>query len=68
MKKLLALSNLVIFSGMIYLNFLGGTGALYGISTGMYLRFIQRSLLLPDLHFLFGVLFIFSILPLSFIK
>ena len=34
MKKLLALSNLIIFGGMIYLNFLGGTGALYGVSTG----------------------------------
>jgi len=34
MKKLLALVNLIVFAGMIYLNYLGGTGSINGISTG----------------------------------
>jgi len=34
MKKLLALGNLLVFGGMIYLNYLGGSGNLYGNATG----------------------------------
>jgi hypothetical protein len=34
MKKLLALGNLIVFGGMIYLNYLGGSGGLYGNATG----------------------------------
>lgn len=34
MKKLLALGNLILFGGMIYLNYLGGSGSLYGNATG----------------------------------
>lgn len=34
MKKLLAIGNLIVFGGMIYLNYLGGSGGLYGNATG----------------------------------
>jgi hypothetical protein len=34
MKKPLAIANLIVFGGMIYMNFLGGTGAINDISTG----------------------------------
>ena len=34
MKKILAILNLTIFIGMLYLNYLGGIGELNGVSTG----------------------------------
>ena len=34
MKKLIALTNVVLFAGMIYVNYLGGIGAINNIGTG----------------------------------
>ena len=34
MKKILAVVNLIVFSGMLYLNYLGGAGKINGIGTG----------------------------------
>ena len=51
MKKLLAVANLIVFVGMIYMNFLGGSGAINEIST------VEVSGLYPTLFTPAGVTF-----------